>query len=104
MTPETTTPDPLRASEFQGDICLWAGWELIATVHGAEEVDYNRRQETCEERAEFIVRACNSHTALVAACKAAQAFLGERVSAWDVEPILDDIRKALESATKGDTP
>lgn len=74
--------DPLRAGEYdENTIYLWACDDLIATVHAESENLETDRQALCEQRAEFIVRACNAYDDAIEALKAAQ-----RVMAANIPP------------------
>ena len=54
--------------------------------------------------AEFIVRACNSHDALLAAAKAAEAYLqGKRTGKqYEEADLVDQLRAAIRAAEKGE--
>lgn len=63
--------------------------------------DYGRQDILCQcndlEKAEFIVRACNSHSALVEACKEALSHL-ECCASEEDEEVIQKLESALKLA------
>lgn len=77
-------------------------WEVgddgIVTPYAGDRIIVQTGMDSIEADQDFIVRAVNSHDALVAACKEAREFLEDGYPLENISPQEANLREQLESA------
>lgn len=97
----TPTPWETFSTRSNGEVCIYDKRKPHQLVASAIQSD---REYTAADNAAFIVRACNAHDDLLAACKAINEWLGtdDAARALPTEPPwYNQLRAAIAAAEEG---